>query len=306
MTTFLKCLNITYKIIMNKIVIAGFGQPVLDLIANLSDSFKVVGVFLDYERRTKFPLFYEALENKCIPILNLNQLNLLQVDAIVVINFNKIINVNEIKIPLLLNIHMGMLPVYRGNNANAWSILNGDRNVGYTIHQISNELDAGAIYYKFSYLIKENETYFEAKNAMTADLKNNFPKVLQAIFEGKVIPISQQDEDFIYTCKLIPEDGILDNWNYTTEEIINRNMVFSKPLGTGLKVRYGNDMIEINKISTIPKYKSANGFAGAVVLKTENGAVWIKTKDTAIALEEIILDNKIVKPACIFKIGDRL
>jgi methionyl-tRNA formyltransferase len=291
---------------MNSIVIAGFGQPVLDLITNLNATFKIMGVFLDYERRSKFPYFYAELENKQISILSLEELNLLNVDAIIVINYNKIINVDQIKIPLLLNIHMGLLPVYRGNNANAWSILNGDRNVGYTLHQITNELDGGAIYYKFSYLIKENETYFEAKNAITADLKNNFPNVLQAIFDGKIKPDSQDDEEFIYCSKLVPEDGILEHWNYTTTEIINRNIVFSKPLGTGLKIKFRNDLIEINKISSIPKYKTANGFAGSVVLKTKNGAVWIKTKDTAIALEEIILNNEIVKPAELFKIGDRL
>jgi len=291
---------------MNKLVIAGFGQPVLDLITNLNATFKIMGVFLDYERRSKFPYFYTELENKQISILSLEELNLLNVDAIIVINFNKIVNVDQIKIPLLLNIHMGLLPVYRGNNANAWSILNGDRNVGYTLHQITNELDGGAIYYKFSYLIKESETYFEAKNAITADLKNNFPTVLQAIFDGKIKPVSQDDEEFIYCSKLVPEDGILENWNYTTTEIINRNIVFSKPLGTGLKIKFRNDLIEIIKISLIPKYKTANGFAGAIVFKTENGAVWIKTKDTAISLEEIILNNEIVKPAELFKIGDRL
>ncbi|MDN3676666.1 formyltransferase family protein [Flavobacterium paronense] len=291
---------------MNRIVIAGFGQPVLDLITNFSHTFEIVGVFLDYERRSKFPFFYSELESKSIPVLTLDNLNSLEVDAIILINFNKIINIHEINTPLLLNIHMGLLPVYRGNNANAWSILNGDRNVGYTLHQVTTELDGGAIYYKFEYLIKESETYFAAKNAITYDLKNNLPKIIQSIFDGKIEPVSQEGEEFIYASKVIAEDGILENWNYTTTEIINRNIIFSKPLGTGLKMKYKNDLIEINKLRTIPKYKKATGFAGAVVLKTDNGAVWIKTKDTAIALEEIIINNKIIKPADIFKIGDRL
>ncbi|MCA6423953.1 MAG: hypothetical protein IM568_14230 [Flavobacterium sp.] len=291
---------------MNSLVLAGFGQPILELITNLSGKFNVVGIFLDYERRSNFPFFYSELEKKAIPILSFEQLNSTKVDAIVVINFNKIINVDAIKTPLLLNIHMGLLPVYRGNNANAWSILNGDRKVGYTLHQVSNELDGGDIYYKFEYLIKDNETYFEAKNAITEDLKDNFPKILQDVIDGEIKPVSQVDEEFIYASKLVPEDGLLNHWNYTTAEILNKNIVFSRPLGTGLKMRFGNDVIEINKISSIPKYKTANGFAGAVVLKTESGAIWIKTKDTAIALEEIIVNNKIIKPAELFKIGDRL
>lgn len=291
---------------MNKIVIAGFGQPVLDLINSFSSNFEIKGVFVDYERRSKFPLFYTELQSKSIPILTLEELNSLGLDAIIVINFNKIINVHEIKVPLLLNIHMGLLPVYRGNNANAWSILNGDRNVGYTLHQITSELDGGAIYYKFEYLIKENETYFAAKNAIVNDLNNNLSSVVQKVIEGKIEPVTQEDAEFIYASKLIAEDGVLENWNYTTTEIINKNIVFSKPLGTGLRMKYKNEIFEINKFSTIPKYKKCNGFAGAVVLKTNDGAIWVKTKDTAIALEELIINDKIVKPAEIFKIGERL
>ena len=53
---------------------------------------------------------------------------------------------------------MGILPVYRGNNANAASILNGDRKVGYTLHQVSEVLDGGEIYYTFGYNSKRKQT----------------------------------------------------------------------------------------------------------------------------------------------------
>ena len=53
---------------------------------------------------------------------------------------------------------------------------------------------------------------------------------------GDLKPTSQENEPFIYASKLIPEDGILKHWNYTTEDIINRNIIFSRPLGTGLKM----------------------------------------------------------------------
>ena len=291
---------------MKKIVIAGFGQPVLDLINNFKDKFDILGVVLDYERRKKFPFFYKELEEKIIPIFSIKEINSIDIDGVIVINYNKIIDVHLIKSPFVLNIHMGLLPLYRGNGANSWSILNGDRNVGYTLHQVSDVLDGGLIYYKFKYEIKENETYFHAKIAINTDLKNNLPLLVDKILNGKIKGVNQDVEEFIYASKLTPEDGILEHWNYTTEEIINRNIIFSKPLGTGLKMKYKNDLLEIHKLSSIPKYKVSKGFAGAIVLKTNSGSVWIKTKDTAISIDELIFDNKIVKPAKLFKIGYRL
>lgn len=291
---------------MNKLVIAGFGQPVLDLINHFKEKFHIVGVLLDYERRAKFPYFYEELEKKSISILSIEEINSSEIDAIVVINFNKIIDIEKFNVPLILNIHMGILPVYRGNSANSWSILNGDRNVGYTLHEVSEVLDGGIIFYKFQYLIKESETYIAAKNAINNDLKSNLPTIFQKIIAGEIKGVSQENEPFIYASKLIPEDGILLHWNYTTEEIINRNMIFSKPLGTGLKIKYNDEILEINKLSTIPNYKVSKGFAGAVVLKTNEGSIWIKTNDTAISVDEVLINGKIVKPTELFKIGERL
>lgn len=291
---------------MKKIVIAGFGKPVLDLINIFKDKFDIKGVILDYERPKKSPSFYKKLEMLSISILSIDNINQKNIDAIIVVNYNKIIDVNSIKCSLVLNIHMGILPMYRGNGANSWSLLNGDRNVGYTLHQVSDVLDGGLIYYKFKYEIKENETYFHAKTAINIDIKNNLPLVIDKILNGKIKGTNQDDEEFIYASKLKPEDGVLKHWNYTTQDILNRYMIFSKPLGTGLKMKYKNELLEIHKLSSIPKYKVSKGFSGAVVLKTNSGSVWIKTKDTAISIDEIIVDNKIVKPSSLLKIGYRL
>jgi methionyl-tRNA formyltransferase len=291
---------------MNNIVIAGFGQPVLDLIQNFKTTFEVTGVILDYNRRSKYPQFYADLEQLQIPIISFEEASNSKVDAIVVVNFNKIINVNEVNVPFLLNIHMGLLPIYRGNSANSWSILNGQRKVGYTLHSVSDVLDGGEIFYKFQYKIKEDETYFEAKKAMNTDLKETLPIIVSKIIAKEIKGTNQENKKFIYASKLVPEDGILEHWNYKTEDIINKKIVFSRPLGSGLKIRHDQQLYEINKISKIKNYLKCKGFCGAVLLKTSEGGVWIKTKDTAIVIEELMLDGKCILPATLFKIGDRL
>ncbi len=291
---------------MKKIIIAGFGQQVIDLYNCLENKFEVVGVILDYERRVKFPFFYDFLTSKKLPILSFETVQDYNPDLILVINYNKIIDVSNTKAPLMLNIHMGLLPTYRGNSANSWSILNGDRNVGYSIHEVEEVLDGGKIFYKFQYHINQYETYFEAKNAINTNIAIQLPDVLNSILNGTIKGVDQTNAKFIYTSKLVPEDGIITNWNHKTEDIINRNIIFSRPLGTGLKMIYQNNIYEITRISLIPNYMKSKGFPGAVVLKNSNGSVWIKTKDTAISIDELLIDGKMVFPSDIFKIGERL
>jgi methionyl-tRNA formyltransferase len=291
---------------MKKVILAGFGQPLLDLYESLKNQFLILGVILDYERKEKYPLFHEILSNESITVYSFEEAQSLNLDAVIVINYNKIIDVSRNKIPFILNIHMGLLPVYRGNSANSWSILNGDRKVGYSLHEVSDILDGGDVYYTFSYEIKENETYYEAKNAINRDIKHQLPIIIQSVINREIKGVSQENESFIYASKLYPTDGILSHWDYTTEEIINRNIIFSKPLGTGLKIKYKDFLIEICKMSTISKYKTSNGFPGAIVLKNPNGSVWVKTKDTAVSIDEIFHEGQLILPSTLFKIGERL
>jgi methionyl-tRNA formyltransferase len=292
---------------MKKIVLAGFGQPVLDLILCFSNKFEIVGVILDYDRRAKFVNFYLELEKLKIQILSFSTIVDFNIDALVVINYNKIIDLREIQnIPYVLNVHMGILPIYRGNNANSLSILNGDLKVGYTLHRVSENLDGGDIFYKFYYKIKEGETYYHAKLAINKDIKDALPEVVDNVINGVLKGVNQDKEHFLYASKLFPEDGIIDNWNVNTEDIMNKKIIFSRPLGTGLKMLHNEKLYEISKLNVIPMFIKSKGFPGAVLLKTAEGFVWIKTRDTAVSIEELIVDGAQILPSKIFKIGERL
>ncbi len=290
---------------LKKIILFGFGKPLMELYQNLKNNYEILGIVTDYERRKKNPDFYDFMAAESIALIDYGNVKALQPDLILVFNYNKIIDVAQADGLLLLNIHMGLLPTYRGNSANSWSILNRNRTVGYTLHQINDVLDGGKIFYRFEYEIQENETYEHAKNAMSVDLKTNFLIALENVVNGSLKGVEQQNEKFIYASRLIPEDGILAHWNYETEDIFNRQIVFAKPLGTGLKMKFKDQYLEVAKISRIPNYLNSSGFSGAIV-NIVNGSIWVKTKDTAISIDAIIIDGHSVLPATLFKIGERL
>jgi len=68
---------------------------------------------------------------------------------LLVLGGTPIIRVNILGIPRLgtLNVHMGLLPKYRGRNVAEWSVFNGDA-VGITVHTVDPGVDTGAILYR--------------------------------------------------------------------------------------------------------------------------------------------------------------
>lgn len=69
-------------------------------------------------------------------------------DLMISIRFGKILQNDAIGIPRIgtLNLHSGILPQYRGVMASFWSILQGDEEIGTTLHWISDSgIDTGAI-----------------------------------------------------------------------------------------------------------------------------------------------------------------
>ncbi len=289
-----------------KIVLAGFGNPLLQLLRHWINHFMISGVIVDYDRRGKHSWFYSELEKENVPVITFEELKTIEVDVIIVFNYNRIIDITLIDEKIqILNIHMGLLPLYRGNFANAWSILNGDLTVGYSLHAVSESLDAGEIFYTFKYEIKEGETYINAKNAINKDIFEHLPRKLIQVIDGEIKGTSQVGEQFTYASQLYPEDGIID-WGHSTDDIFNKHIVFARPLGTGLKFMFKSKLIEISKLSKIKNYKSSKGINGAIIFKTSMGSIWVKTQDRAISIDEIIVDGETVVPASIFKIGERL
>ena len=63
--------------------------------------------------------------------------------------------------PLVLNVHNGKLPEYRGMMPTFWAILNGDRQATVTVHEVAERLDAGAIFGEFPVPIEARDSAFD-------------------------------------------------------------------------------------------------------------------------------------------------
>lgn len=292
---------------MIKLLILGNGQPVKLIINSLNkEYFKVVNVEQDRvkegQEQSDFEIF---LKSYGIFLNKLKELSTSDYNLVLSINYNKIIDLNLFAGVKLINLHMGLLPKYRGNNANAWAVINGENKVGYTIHEVSDVLDGGDIYYKYEYDISMDYNYLNGKNSIDQDIANNISRVMFDIFNEKLIPVCQKDATFTYCVKLRPSDGVISDWNVSSDFLIRKSYVFGRPLGTGLRFQYRNEFYDIDKVGLIHYYEPSIGISGSIV-NIRNNRLWIKTSDTAIELSGIKQSDSIIEVNKIFKIGMRL
>lgn len=110
-------------------ITGGHGIP-----ACVPDVFSHFGIPVDF--------FNSPNDNDCI-----KKINSLDVD-IIFNNQPKILREDALKAAklLCLNKHTSMLPEYRGVEPVFHALLNGDKTIGVTIHSMTEDIDAGAIY----------------------------------------------------------------------------------------------------------------------------------------------------------------
>lgn len=227
------------------------------------------------------------------------------VDFIFVCGYTKIIKTELLSKYIFVNIHAGNLPKWRGTSANSWAIINGDYNIAYTLHRVTEELDGGPIYFKFEYLLKEDEKYGDGRRQLETLLEEGLEDVMVGICEGR-IQAQQQTGKYVYCSSFRKEDGLIADWNIDTAKILGLFKVFGTPYGSGLNLLYKGSIYEIMDISCDADYDCYECIPGAVVNKNDE-YVWIKTSDTVVKIKNIRdQESNILKASRVFKIGTRL
>ena len=213
------------------------------------------------------------------------------IDLCIVSDYRKKIDFFD-KNSIWINIHAGLLPFYRGFSSNSWAILNNEKEVGFTIHELTKEFDEGPIFFQKKYQINETALYQDMRPEIINDIMNETPTVCIDILEGNIKSKEQNHELAKYCGKIKPEDGYINNFNETTNHFFNLYRIFAKPLGTGMYLIKNKEKIEIEEL-ILPKINhNYKGITGIVVYK-ESNIHWVKTLDNIIGIKFKNLDKKI-------------
>src|SRR5690606_17203852 len=111
-------------------------------------------------------------------------------DLVFVWSYPMILPREVIEIPRLgcINLHMGLLPQYRGVNGLKWALLNGEIETGVTLHYMDEGIDTGDMLARVSFPITDGDDLVslmrKARHAGIHLLKNTWRGIADGTATG--------------------------------------------------------------------------------------------------------------------------
>ena len=136
-------------------------------------------------------------------------------DIIFSVEYRRIIPKEIVNSYNFINCHGGILPKWRGFSCNAWSIMNGESEIGYSIHKMNERLDDGVLYFVKKIPIDESKTYSDVHENMILSIINEVPDVLIAIHNNEIIG-EKQCGSYVYCNRFSPRMGFLYDFDKTS------------------------------------------------------------------------------------------
>ena len=126
------------------------------------------------------------------------------------------------------NMHGSLLPKYRGRAPVNWAVLNGEKETGATLHEMTGKPDAGPIVAQTAVPILPDDTAHEVFGKLTVAAEMTLWKVLPAILAGVPPCKPNHLEQGSYFAGRRPEDGRID-WSQPAHAVYNLYRAVAPP-----------------------------------------------------------------------------
>ena len=296
-----------------KVIVMGTGNATKQFIVSneTNEYIEIIGIVLDaavpMEDRKIFMLDLNASLNYPIEEFELSRDNFAKADLIFTPEYRRIIPQELTDSFCIVNCHGGILPRWRGFSANAWAIMNGENEVGFSIHRVRPGMDDGEIYYVKRIPINKYQTYADVHGEMLNGIATDVPKVLYDVANGLNHGKAQPKDGFAYCNRFTRSMGDISSFDEESEYYVNLFRCMARPLGTGLTFLYKGSTYEVNKVQHGRDFGIIDyvGITGKVVNICDD-ALWVKTRDNVIVLADLYVNGSRVDISDCFKNGNKL
>lgn len=294
--------------LQNKIVFLGTYHPAVPTFERLAAKNWICLLVIPEDGGYKNDELLDAAEKFNIKwSYDINDIEKYNPTFILAANYPKIVSKKYLERYICLNTHWSLLPRWRGVHPTAWAIINGDEHVGLTVHMMESDFDTGAILeqkaIKVSKNMNLNELHEQLAQEQAACVLSVFENYLNT---GGLKKQNQNAAQATYVPQRYPEDGLID-WNWPTSRIEGLINVLPLPKYPGAFTFSGSQKVIISKVNSVecPLYFCT---PGQVVRVKKDGSVWIKTADTCLEVEEVVIEGENIakKAAHAFKRGQKL
>ena len=218
----------------------------------------------------------------------INALRELKPDFFVTFAFGQILSQEVLDIPKYetINLHVSLLPKYRGANPIQRAIMNGDKETGICTMITELGLDCGDICMRYPIEITENMNCVELFELCAANSPELLDKTLKGIKDGTLKPIPQCEDGVCFADKLKKEECKID-WTKSAEEI--HNLVRGVYKCPGAFFEYNGKIIKA--LETEPLAQDAEAKAGEFVNISKSG-IDVKTGKGLLRLIKVKPEGK--------------
>ena len=293
---------------MSTVVLIGKGPSALTALESLAEKFDVAGVIRnarpgprgedEVQRRARelgVPLFTDTslsgvqrVVTSCHP------------DCTIISSYDRILGAGILDCCGFVNVHYSLLPRYRGIGPVQWGVINGEPELGITIHAITKELDAGNVLYQSTVSVGPHETVNDVYSKLNAIQRQVLGDTVKR-YLGGYAGVPQDELSATYTCARVPEDSEVD-WSGSTQRIYAQVRAFHEALSIPYPPAY--TYLDTRRLSIVraapvpdaPRY--AGRVPGRVVGRSRaRGYVDVLTGDGVLRIHEVRADGGVARPA---------
>lgn len=210
-----------------------------------------------------------------------------EIDLAIVIAYGQYIPSYLIEHPKLfmLNIHLSMLPKYRGSAPVQRAILNGDTVTGFSIMKVSKSMDAGPTAKQIQLKIDEN---ISAEDLTWLLVKEGKDAVLRLLKNLEKIKFTEQDENKATYANKIQKIDAEFSWSDTALSIHNKVRALSS--WPGVFTRISEKTLKIKKTKLVGSsgvIMDSTTFDGDILDIDRKLGLFVKTGDGVILIERV-------------------
>jgi methionyl-tRNA formyltransferase len=187
-----------------------------------------------------------------------------------------------------LNVHAGKLPEYRGRNIINWAIINGETEIGVTVHLVDHGIDTGDILLQRLLPIAWTDTYGAVLDRIVREIPALVVDSLELIASGQAQPRPQGQGGTYFGGRHDGDEWI--DWSQSSADIYNKIRGIAHP-GPGARTMLGERRVIIWRAAYDPRWPRYRATPGEVVGRSPGAGVIVKTGDSTVLLQDVQMDG---------------
>ena len=311
-----KSTHVRIGLAMIRAVFMGTPEFAVPVLTALADAFQVVGIVTQPDRpfgrrrRLMTPPIKKVAETRQLPTCQpeslrapeaLAQLAAWEPDVIAVAAFGQMLDQEVLDLPTYgcLNVHLSLLPRWRGAAPVAAAILAGDTVTGVTIMRMDAGLDTGPILTQRQERIDPTDTRSKLSERLARVGAALLVETIRGVVAGEIAPRPQPEDGVSYARRLSKVDGQLD-WSRAAEDLSRHVRAFTP--WPGAYTWWGEQRLAILSATPMPEW-IGDAPPGTVFDLVDGAAV--ATGEGALCLGEVQLAGRRRMGAQAFLCGQR-